>query len=839
MTGTRLLAGLRVALVLALTLDPAAVDGQTPALYRGRSLADALRVLQAKGLRIVFTSATVTADLRVDAEPRAQTPRQVLDELLAPHALEVRDGPGGVLQIVRAERSAMAARERSVDSGGVIEGVVVHALTEAPLAGARVRVDGVPAELWTDVHGRFVVRTVPPGARTVSATTNGFMDGSRIVQVARGARVNVTVSLLPADSAHTERVTVGGSRPYRRDRGVLSETTLARGEIAPAGLVDDPIHAVHVLPRVAVADDLRSDFTVRGSPFRHVGIVVDGVATSWLQHTAVGRGAAGSLTMLASQVVDAATLRVGAYPHRFSDRLGAELEMTIREGSRERFAVRGAVGGTNASIVGEGPIGRAGGTARGSWLVSTRQSFLGWPAGQAAATRTAFGFADGLAKLVYDIRPNHKVGVTVLEGISNVDGEEHVTASALSDGINRTTLTNLFWRSTVGPSVVVTQRGYLVRNRFWNKRGAGGAGGPGDDDARGLNGDIGYRADVASRIAGGLLDAGAQIGRATHSSSEARSDGGELANVAEGASWQRSAHAHFAWNLTSALTVSPGIRVTDSTLAPEPIVARWLLVEYALAPGWALNISAGTSAQLPELAAHAPSLQPERATNVDAGVEGRLAGTIRWQVTLFNRLESGILRAPDRYPRLVNGVITEPSRQGRYANSLSGSSRGIELVVSRNGPAVLSGWAAYSFGKTRHQDAERGERFWADADQRHSLNWAVLYRASDRTHVGTTFRVGSGFPIAAYVTARDGVLRVAARRNEARLPPYARLDVRADRSFAALGRQATVFVEVANLLNRTNVGLAPGTIERSTGQAVGFTDTLLRRRATVGIVVAF
>ena len=60
MTGTRLLAGLRVALVLALTLDPAAVDGQTPALYRGRSLADALRVLQAKGLRIVFTSATVS-----------------------------------------------------------------------------------------------------------------------------------------------------------------------------------------------------------------------------------------------------------------------------------------------------------------------------------------------------------------------------------------------------------------------------------------------------------------------------------------------------------------------------------------------------------------------------------------------------------------------------------------------------------------------------------------------------------------------------------------------------------------------------------------------------------
>ena len=41
--------------------------------------------------------------------------------------------------------------------------------------------------------------------------------------------------------------------------------------------------------------------------------------------------------MLTNQVLEEVTLRVGAYPHRFSDRLGAELEMTLREGSREQF----------------------------------------------------------------------------------------------------------------------------------------------------------------------------------------------------------------------------------------------------------------------------------------------------------------------------------------------------------------------------------------------------------------------------------------------------------------------------------------------------------------------
>ena len=151
---------------------------------------------------------------------------------------------------------------------------------------------------------------------------------------------------------------------------------------------------------------------MRGSPYRHVDVVVDGVATPWLQHTAYGRGATGSLTMLTNQVLEEVTLRVGAYPHRFSDRLGAELEMTLREGSREQFELRGGIGGTNATIVGEGPLGRSGGRARGSWLVAARQSYLEWPVARAESGRTAFGFSDGLAKVVYDVSRGQQVGFT-------------------------------------------------------------------------------------------------------------------------------------------------------------------------------------------------------------------------------------------------------------------------------------------------------------------------------------------------------------------------------------------------------------------------------------------
>src|SRR5919106_415496 len=89
-----------VLLVAALTLSATSAAAQGSEQFKGRSLVDALRVLQARGLQIVFSSATVTPDLRVRSEPRAATARQQLDELLAPHGLKARDGPGGTIQVV-------------------------------------------------------------------------------------------------------------------------------------------------------------------------------------------------------------------------------------------------------------------------------------------------------------------------------------------------------------------------------------------------------------------------------------------------------------------------------------------------------------------------------------------------------------------------------------------------------------------------------------------------------------------------------------------------------------------------------------------------------------------
>jgi hypothetical protein len=72
-------------------------------LYAGHPLVEALRDLESKGLRLVYSDDVVTRDMIVKSEPRATEPRRVLDELLREQGLTTTPGPRGTLLIVKAK----------------------------------------------------------------------------------------------------------------------------------------------------------------------------------------------------------------------------------------------------------------------------------------------------------------------------------------------------------------------------------------------------------------------------------------------------------------------------------------------------------------------------------------------------------------------------------------------------------------------------------------------------------------------------------------------------------------------------------------------------------------
>ena len=112
---------------------------------------------------------------------------------------------------------------------------------------------------------------------------------------------------------------------------------------------------------------------------------------------------------------------------------------------------------------------------------------------------------------------------------------------------------------------------------------------------------------------------------------------------------------------------------------------------------------------------------------MDAGIEGRLGSTVRWQATLYNREDRDVLRLAGTELRLLQGRIVSTTRLTHWANSLSGYARGVELLVHRRTPNGLSGWASYSYGFAHNTDVTTGEAFWGDFDQRHTVNVYALH----------------------------------------------------------------------------------------------------------------
>ena len=99
--------------------------------------------------------------------------------------------------------------------------------------------------------------------------------------------------------------------------------------------------------------------------------------------------------------------------------------------------------------------------------------------------------------------------------------------------------------------------------------------------------------------------------------------------------------------------------------------------------------------------------------------------------------------------------------------------------------------------------------------------------------------MGSNFPIPGYYARQGETYFVSDRRNDLRLPSYARLDLRANRTFNWSRKRLTLFAEVLNVLNRENVRFNPPRVTTSTRQVTRLFDSLVPIVPSAGMLFEF
>ncbi len=725
---------------------------------------------------------------------------------------------------------------------GSLSGRVVDAKTGAPIAKVLVIIESTRLSAQTDADGRFNLPQVPAGQRRLYVSVVGYILVQREVQIGAGQTLDILIPLSEGTGTYTETVTVTGDTFRAAEPAVVAQQVLGSADIQNLRgvLADDPLRAVQVLPGVATGDDLRSEFSVRGSDFGHMNFTVDGFQTPFLLHTVRAiedRANSGSVAMINSDILEDVTLFNGGYAQRYGNRTGAELDFRLREGSRDRSQARVAISATNAAIVGEGPLGSRG---RGSWLASARKSYLDLVVKRLREEGIAFAFTDGQAKFVYDLTGTQRLDLSVIAGKSNLIDTSEYNRSVKFIGRNKSAITMAGWRLTSARGIL-TARVLAGTNDFLNYQTDSPSRDEGDDR------------QLAARTDGSIalgrtaqIEAGADVERTRETRQRVRNVGGagRLINDYEGTATRSGAYVQLRWVPAHSLTFVPGARVDHSTLTRSTTGSPWMQAEWAIGRGVSLRGGSGIYRQFPDFEQVVGALgrstnTEERVEQYDVGLEGRLSTSVRWQVTLYDREEHGFFRRFGSETRIVGDRLVRSSSTAQFANRLEGFARGVELLVQRRDPNGLSGWISYAYGENHYRDTENGESFWGDLDQRHTFNVYAFYRVSDRTSVGAKLRMGSNFPVPGYYTERDGLYYVIDRRNELRLPIYARFDVRANRTYNWSRKRLTLFAEIMNVFDRDNQRFEPPSIDSRTRQATGLFTTMIPIVPSAGVLIEF
>ena len=693
---------------------------------------------------------------------------------------------------------------------GEVRGSVVDARGGETLSNVVVQLVGTSYRATTDAAGKFRIAAIPAGDYTLNISTVGYRLVKRAFRLDAGDIKEFEVVLSPDTFHQTDsvEVTAGPFETVRQD----SPSTLVLGgndaKNLASVLADDPLRAVQNLPGVTSNNDFDARFSLRGADYNRIGLYLDGVLLHSPFETLQGENAQGSISAFNGDMVDSMELHESAWPQRFEDRTAGIHDVHTRDGNRTGFSIRGTASASNAGVIAEGPLGHK----RGSWLAGGRKSYLQYIFERTFPETTfIFGFEDAQGRLTYDLTSKNNVTLYVLESFSSVDrsNRSNLGINSLSGAGYHYTLGNATWRYTPTEKLLIATHAAWMREKF--------------DNINPTNLPLGagfYGEWVANTTATWLmspsatLDAGVSVRRLRDAGStiqyQSVATNIRLLDRFDGIATRAGGFAQQSWSgLSGALHLSAGVRwdhhSIDNVSAVSPQASATLNISHStrMQLGW------GQYEQYPELSLLTSPLggrwmPPLRSNHATAAIEQRIGERTRLRLEVYNRADRDLPFQPLYDARIIAGRVFAPPFNPPYASSLRGYSRGVEFFVQRSSANRFTGWASYAFGRTGMRDGVTLARFPSDWDQRHTVNVYGGYRLRPTVNLSLRSSYGSGFPIPGYLTKIGTAYYLTSVRNQLRMNPYSRTDLRVNKSWTRAKWKMTLYGEVVNLTNRTN-----------------------------------
>lgn len=711
--------------------------------------------------------------------------------------------------------------QESTTQTGIVSGRIISKLNQKPLPGVTVKVLGTSIGAISKSDGKFTIKNVPVGIRSIQFSSIGFeLYVQTDVVVNSGKPTSLDIEL-------TEKVVilegaeVKGSFFPKNIQTVTSTQTLNFEDIRRApGVQEDVLRATALLPGVNVTAAGRNDLIVRGgAPFENL-FVVDNLEIPNINHFGSQGSTGGPLSIINLDFVRSVDFSAGGFGAVYGDKVSSKTDITLRNGNEEQFGGKINLSATQFGLNFEGPV-----SDKGSYWFSARRSYL-----DLLFSLAGFSFIpeywDFQGKFNYRLDQNNEItvlGIWVLDDVklNNDELDDRFDNSRVAVPSQRQYSTGVTWKHLFGTgfSRVTVGRSYTKFTTFQNDSNLVEIFRNNSEEGEGI-----VRAEVdfqlnnkSSLVIGNQLKYGIVMDYDILIPGDIRVDNfGNEQPLQVDTSFNTIKNATYV-SLSSAIgqhrfTVGGRMDYYDFT-SDNIFLSPRLSYTYTLNENSSFIMSAGRYYQAPSyiwlVGDDDNELQPIKADQVVLGYSHTPLQDVKVQLEVFYKFYSNYparvyrpqaVLAPSGFDDISADI---PFGLEPLSSVGEGWSRGFELFIQKKLSDIpLYGLFSFTLSESRFTSIEGKERF-GSYDSRIISNLSVGYRFNPKWELSTKFRIATGVPTTPFLPT--GQLDFSRYNEGERLPLFHGLDVRVDRRWQWNKLTLITYIDIQNIYGRKNI----------------------------------
>jgi len=670
---------------------------------------------------------------------------------------------------------------------------------------------------YTNKFGFYSFTQLPAGEYIIVATGVGYQQYRKKITLKEGENLRLNIKMKSVD-VQTEEVVVTAERDAESPTARISAVNVSPNfifKLPSLGGESDVFRALQNLPGVKQSSELSSGLYIRGgSPDQNL-YLLDGVIVYNPNHLG------GFLSVFNGEALRDIKLIKGAFPAEYGGRLSSVLDMTMKEGRKDKFAGSASVSLISSRLTLEGPI-----TENTSFMISGRRMYFDILTSMFLPEDEVpqYYFYDLNAKVNHKISDNDHI---FLSGFLCKDVLEAPEEEDMNFDINWGNKTsNLRWMHIVSPelftnfSLIYTDYTFNT-NIFDKKNKSNNFISTSEIRDWTLRAEAQYLPAKNHKIKTGIELINHRFLAKTAFNIE--NDYEIPFNSKDATSIEASVYMQDEWDITELFSTNIGGRLyyfqEANYVKFEP---RWSAA-YKLTENTSLKASASLAHQFLHLIIRndfsvmtdlwfpsTKNVLPSRSLQGVFGVEQFFdEGKYLLSLELYYKDMKNLYEYKDSATFSFGVPLENQFTRGK------GYSYGVELFFNKRF-GNLTGWVGYTLSWTQRKFRElnNGRPFYPRYDRRHDVNLVLTYAFSDSWELGATWYYGTGqaytMPTGTYRFDEIGffgweeIKFQYTERNGARLPAFHKLDLNFMHHFNWFSLPWTFSINIYNAYNRRN-----------------------------------